>query len=634
MKTFKSFAYLMAIAIVSVGLASCNSNDPEEQQGTPSYNGQTAKTQFVINLPDKAANSGALRMPGNTVQYGTTEAAVAFLGMDNIVLIPYAKNGAITTTDTRLGQNIVLPGVSPAPDNSFSTFTHNLNAQVFNDVKIPLGTYHFLFYGHAKNVTLGDEQTTWDTYTQAQKFQYGILHHTGLTALTPASIEFSPVQIYPTGAEHAKATALMAYLTSIANVTDAGGAKWKVGGDAAEIGWKDLYDNFITLKAGSSASIQAMLIDLYESVNTQADVNTMAKAIKTAILNPTYVTNAATLNVTPAIAGTPTFADAINGFPSNQVENAVPGIGLPDGAAAVQWNSTASKFELKSSYEWAAANSSETMDVATLDKYIYPPSLYYYVNSGLLAEDAKKSDQYNTTSSGAANSAAAWTAIKGGLYTSGQTSVIGSTQSVAITDQIQYGVGRMDLKLKASGASLADSKAVQHNIATGTGLKPTGVLIGGQGPVKFDFVPTAAGTYTIWDPTMHNTTYTLSTTDYAAEPLNFTLAFETLPNVKVRVAVEFENNMEDFFGVNGQLIPLGTKFYVIAELDPTDAGAVAHENTKHNVFCQDFATTVKLNMTTLAKAYNVVPDLRTPELELGFSVNLEWQQGYEFEINI
>ena len=46
MKTFKSFAYLMAIAIVSVGLASCNTNDPEEQQGTPSYNGQTAKTQY------------------------------------------------------------------------------------------------------------------------------------------------------------------------------------------------------------------------------------------------------------------------------------------------------------------------------------------------------------------------------------------------------------------------------------------------------------------------------------------------------------------------------------------------------------------------------------------------------------
>jgi hypothetical protein len=40
-----------------------------------------------------------------------------------------------------------------------------------------------------------------------------------------------------------------------------------------------------------------------------------------------------------------------------------------------------------------------------------------------------------------------------------------------------------------------------------------------------------------------------------------------------------------------------------------------------------------LNLKNLRAAYNTIPDLRTPKLELGFSVDLTWQSGHEYTID-
>jgi hypothetical protein len=639
MKTMKQFAYLMAIAIVGVAFTGCKDKNDPKGEGEGSYNGQSVKTQFTISLPQKVGQS-ANKMKGETVQAGATEADVNFLGMDNIVLVPFAKNGAITASDSRLGGQIRLPGISGNPDNSYATPTHNQQAQVYEDVTIPLGTYSFLFYGHSKNKVLGDTYTQWDAYSQREKFGYGILNPVNLNNASPADYQFNPVQIYTSGAADAKATDIAAYLTLIAKSKEAAAPQktWEEGGNLTEQGWIDLYTAFVSNRAGSSLSVQAMIEDLYKSVYAQAKAgNTMAQAIKAAILDATYIDNAAACAAETGDAPTlvPTFKAAYQGYPSALVGETNASLGLPDGAASVIWNNTDKKFDVAGTYEWTAANSTGKLDVAKLTKYIYAPSLYYYVNSTILAENSKKSDQYNTASASATNSTTAWEAIKSTLYTSGQTSVTGSTRSVAIKDQIQYAVGRMDLKTKLSAGSLLDSKNFSHTV---TGSEKyfilTGVLIGGQKGVGFDFTPDAAGDLTIWDPIMDQENYKpIVATDFTTIPVqNYTLAFETRPSEKIRIAVEFENNSEDFYGVEGKLIPKGTKFYVVAELDPATGNA--NDNDKGNVFRQDFATRVNLNLTTLSKAYNVVPDLTTPQLELGFSVNLEWQDGYEFNINI
>lgn len=72
----------------------------------------------------------------------------------------------------------------------------------------------------------------------------------------------------------------------------------------------------------------------------------------------------------------------------------------------------------------------------------------------------------------------------------------------------------------------------------------------------------------------------------------------------------------------------------MAQLDPTKAKNYA-EGVLDKVFFQDHATKLSLTIDedALENAYNVVPDLRSPKLEFGLSVNLEWLEGLEFEEN-
>jgi hypothetical protein len=84
---------------------------------------------------------------------------------------------------------------------------------------------------------------------------------------------------------------------------------------------------------------------------------------------------------------------------------------------------------------------------------------------------------------------------------------------------------------------------------------------------------------------------------------------------------------------------------MVATLDP--AAATNKTTVTHNtVFKQDYKTQVTFTIgngtvTTntdgsktgsggLATATNGIPDLRTPTVELGLSVNLQWQQGLIF----
>ena len=130
----------------------------------------------------------------------------------------------------------------------------------------------------------------------------------------------------------------------------------------------------------------------------------------------------------------------------------------------------------------------------------------------------------------------------------------------------------------------------------------------------------------------------------------------------VYVAVEFKNNSKDFYGQNN-LIRNGSTFYIIGKLDPdkrpanlteiTDAAYIADKSlgitwpTKYalppydadgntikqrRVFMQDFMTiaTFVIGENSLQKALVAVPDLRSGQIALGLSVDLEWQTGINF----
>ena len=116
----------------------------------------------------------------------------------------------------------------------------------------------------------------------------------------------------------------------------------------------------------------------------------------------------------------------------------------------------------------------------------------------------------------------------------------------------------------------------------------------------------------------------------------------------VNIALEFVNNGADFAGAGGQIIPAGGTFYIVGQLKPTvGTGYAASTTGKDRVFTQDYKTiatfTINAGSTDpgssnyrkgLGSATNGLPDLRSSKLELGLSVNLEWQEGLTFNVGI
>ena len=149
------------------------------------------------------------------------------------------------------------------------------------------------------------------------------------------------------------------------------------------------------------------------------------------------------------------------------------------------------------------------------------------------------------------------------------------------------------------------------------------------------------------------------TTVGATSSPNYTLLFDNWATGdtqnKVRVALQFVNNGDDFWG-RANLIRKGQTFYLVAELDPTgksisadnwdsyyqipplNASGVSTKTTR--VFVQDYMTTANFKITndattkSLQNAYVTIPDLRSSQLSFGLSVDLDWRPGLTFDADL
>jgi hypothetical protein len=161
--------------------------------------------------------------------------------------------------------------------------------------------------------------------------------------------------------------------------------------------------------------------------------------------------------------------------------------------------------------------------------------------------------------------------------------------------------------------------------------------------------------------------YTATTEDRYTKDI-YTLTFDNYDKSKdpdqqniVYVALEIKNKTgQDLWGELNVIRRDGT-FYLVGALDPTNEDAVKKfKDEKGNinlarkdfyyppfdasgktinaprVFMQDYVTTVKMNFTpeSLAHAYVTMPDLRAGQVSLGLSVDVKWESGYDFEINL
>jgi hypothetical protein len=59
------------------------------------------------------------------------------------------------------------------------------------------------------------------------------------------------------------------------------------------------------------------------------------------------------------------------------------------------------------------------------------------------------------------------------------------------------------------------------------------------------------------------------------------------------------------------------------------------DETKKRVFIQDYLTTAtfKIGKESLKNAYTTIPDLRASQISLGLSVDLNWRQGLNFNVD-
>lgn len=592
-------------------LSSCSSSD-DIADAPSTNNSEAVKTSFTLSVGIPGGGSSNAK-PMTRMGEDITQAqeTPAFRGMDNMTLIPFTTGAAVTTSDNRAGsKNINLPNttVNTLLSNQITTTG---NAHVYTDVSVPVGVASFLFYGKAVDATAGT-----DASTPADMFKYGSLTTAGLSAGTPSGISFSPKQIYSTGTADAKATSLATYLTTIAgsSYTDAQSTehKWSaVTADAQGQGsaLATLYKNFTSLTAGSSASVQEAVQELYTSLNSllsgnQTEVN---KGIINAI-----ITNIKT-GASVGSDGTVALNADYTGFPAN--------INLPDGAVTVKFENGTFTAQTTATYI------TDGTQVAALSDYVYPANLWYRANTLIKTSDKVLTDKYTNGT--------AWDAILANY--DGDGVVKNSTASIALKDQIQYAVGRLKMTVKAAGATLYDANGETVAVPT-DGFPVSAVLIGDQRKVDFQFAPNKTDKqYTIYDKEL--TGINATTTGSTA---NNTLVLETPADENVNVLLELTNNTGKRFKGKDGYIPNGAKFYLLGALTPSKG--TGYDATKLNqVFKQDYVTTANFTIVTnngeghdkgLGAAYNVIPDLRTPALSIGLSVDLTWQAGLTFNVDM
>ena len=245
-----------------------------------------------------------------------------------------------------------------------------------------------------------------------------------------------------------------------------------------------------------------------------------------------------------------------------------------------------------------------------------------------------------------------WTKDEPNIWDGWDNEVKRTSRTIALEKAIQYGVANLQLTINAAANTLEDNakdkgrRASNQNVfVTDNKLVMTGVLIGGQPEqVEWNYEPKTGCTFdlTIYDKKMNGAAASTEGINVPVKPTastpNYTLVLDNNNNASAKsiyVAVELVNKTGiDFYGADG-MVPAGGKFYLIGKLDPTDATTIG-DNSKNvdRVFLKDYTTKANLTIKDLKNAYNVIPDLRSTAISVGLAVNLEWQNGITFNVEI
>lgn len=617
MNRMNNFLLMGSVALSGiVAFSACSSENDMGAEVNPTFDGKTVKTQFALNVP--YGNTGT-RMSADATQQNSN-----FRGISNMKLLPFAEEPAAGKTSTSL----INLGVNTNAFESDGSDYANQGRYIYRDVEIPIGTKHFVFYGKAT----GTETTT---TTPDKLFEKGYLSKnlSGPT-VNLNNTNFALQKIKGSlDLSAATGTTTENYDKVLKALQEVTGTKVTEG--ATTIEWNNittsatdmklnhaekLWDAFKTLKAGSANSVRKTL----ENLKTSAGVAALAEG-ETPTANGDGLLKTLVKNIDGALT---TLGDD-NIFPAD--------LNLPDGAVSVICDGTSKTWKF---------NSSVTMNENTIDytKITYPASLDYFVSS-----PAKARNEASTgLTDGKWPTNEDWTKNQA-TWTDWGDEVKNTTRTIALERAIQYGVANLELTINAKTNKLLDNAIAKgHQVAdqnvdvTGNKLVMTGVLIGGQPTkVEWDYEPKPGTDFdlTIYDKKMNGATATgngINVPVGRASESNYTLVLDNnnATTKPIYVAVELVNKTGiDFYGADG-MVPAGGKFYLIGRLDPTTATTGDNPNNVDRVFLKDYTTKANLTIKDLKNAYNVIPDLRSTAISVGLAVNLEWQEGITFNVEI
>lgn len=607
MKRFQLFSLASAMLLASAaGFTSCSSDSEDPLDGGSGVAGQVVKTQFYLNIPyagnDEGGNARvSTRMSDVNTQH-TTDMANNFLGLVDLYMFAFEETPAPDKTSTR---TIRIGDKTGNSDN-------NTSRRLYSDIAIPVGTRNMVLYTRApkkSKFVAGSLTNPYANFTDEAK-------------PTLSDFKFNLETIHSANDFAEEGAKVLNILNTIARTkvttNDGTSIEWAKIDDATNTGTpeerkilKKLYEDFVSLSAGSENSVIRAINDLKAAVNTQKLVN--FKQLTDAIEN-----NCTTTGLSSS-----------NGFPRN--------IYLPDGAAVLTFDSETKTF----TYKEVNVEVPTGRDLVDHTKITYPSELAYFVSSAVgtsatnnnKLEDLPKYDEWLKKSTD-------WSQYK--------DVVKSNTTLVVLKEPVQYGVACLESKIKCATASLKDNanKILGSTTADNTltvptnGITVTGILIGGQPQgVEWNFEPASDAKFdhTIYDRDMN---YKIAAKNSATDP-NYTLVLDNKNSSTadpkqsmVYVTVELENNMGDFYGAEG-LIPKGSRFYLVGQLDPNASTATKPSGeTIDHVFVKDHTTVANFTITNLKKAYNHIPDMRTSKINVGLAVDLKWESGITFNVDL
>lgn len=590
------YSYIGLLLVATMLMLGCTDQD------APKSDEELVGVDLAFSVPAPVDITGMevapTRMDDGVVQISAADAR----NLEDVIFIPFKTKNTISIDDVP-AQYLSYAGWTIYP-KSKSQFYYNRRCQFVQ------GVASVLVYGHGAYSV--------NNVPGENKSYYGSTTANIPADLTPAGISFVPTQIRDNTEDYdEKGQALAAYLTSIANTEG-----WSTTTDPK---LKALYFNFIGKQegmvghrvfAGSSTSILGYVNELYKEAGLYVSDNDLGTAIRANIANKATVADGVVTALDPTLSG----------YPAN--------IGLPDGAAAIQWISGTNGV----SGEFAPQTTTTTIaPITSVTRFAYPAELYYYSNSLISTSNREITpSKYESET--------LWSNVL--QYYTGSGVVDASTRAVAINTPMQYGVARLRTYLNAAPNTLIDGDNVTFKYDDKDGWNDrsfplTAVIVGGQYPVGFDFMPETvkataedaeADMRYVYDPQVKTNKsgveadyYYLSTTAQVPENgCTNTLVLQSYENETVTLILEFENRSGKKFKGRDSMVYPGAKFYLIGYVDPTlKNGADDYFN---RVFTQDYVTT--FNMTVdqkcLANAYSVMPDLSASRMEIGVLVVPKW----------